>query len=84
LTRKQLKTVVNLNTDTRSLKHGGLKKKKNGRSYGCWAWLDGPNKLVFRGYVGIPLLGRNTHWRRVVMQAPAAGGLPYVLADPAH
>lgn len=63
---------------------GRVYDTENGRTYRCRAWLDGPNKLVFRGYVGIPLLGRDTHWRRVVMQAPAAGGLPYVLADPAH
>ena len=61
---------------------GRVYDTENGRTYRCRAWLNGPNKLVFRGYIGIPLLGRDTHWRRVVMRVPGAEGLPHELADP--
>lgn len=58
---------------------GRIYNTGNGRTYHCLVRLDGSNRLVLRGYVGIPVLGKNTYWTRVTMQAPAAGGLPYVI-----
>lgn len=56
----------------------------SGRTYHCRVWLAGPNELVLRGYIGIPLFGKDTHWSRVIMRAPVAGELPYVMAGPDH
>ena len=55
----------------------GLKKKdgiydggkivdpKNGKSYHCKIVLDGKDKLIVRGYIGIPLFGRSQTWLRL-------------------
>ncbi|MGH8183782.1 MAG: DUF2147 domain-containing protein [Rhodanobacteraceae bacterium] len=56
----------------------------NGRTYHCRVRLAGPNRLVFRGYIGIPLFGKNTYWTRVVMRSPVPGELPYVMAGSSH
>ncbi len=37
----------------------------SGRVYACTLALEGENRLLLRGYVGIPLLGRTTTWIRV-------------------
>jgi Uncharacterized protein conserved in bacteria (DUF2147) len=50
----------------------------SGKTYRCQAHLDGPDRLELRGYVGIPLIGRTTHWLRegtegrTCQQRPAA------------
>lgn len=54
----------------------GLKKKNNGyeggkiidpqtgKSYHCKIVLEGKDKLIVRGYIGIPLFGRSQTWSR--------------------
>lgn len=54
----------------------GLKKKNNGyeggkiidpqtgKSYHCKIVLEGRDKLIVRGYIGIPLFGRSQTWSR--------------------
>ena len=45
---------------------GRITDPKSGRTYNLRARLDGPNRLVLRGYVlGIPALGRSQTWERV-------------------
>ncbi len=44
---------------------GAIYDPASGRTYSCHAELDGPDRLELRGYFGIPLLGRTTHWFRV-------------------
>lgn len=56
----------------------------NGRTYHCMVRLAGPNRLVFRGYIGVPLFGKNTYWTRVIMRPPVPGELPYVMAGSNH
>lgn len=36
-----------------------------GKTYRGKIWLEGKDKLVMRGFVGISLLGRSAEWRRV-------------------
>ena len=55
----------------------GLKKKgdfyeggkvtdpKNGKSYHCKMSLEGKDKLIVRGYIGISLFGRSQTWFRI-------------------
>jgi uncharacterized protein (DUF2147 family) len=55
----------------------GLKKKgdfyeggkvtdpKNGKSYHCKMTLEGKDKLIVRGYIGISLFGRSQTWFRI-------------------
>ena len=55
----------------------GLKKKgdfyeggkvtdpKNGKSYHCKMILEGKDKLIVRGYIGISLFGRSQTWFRI-------------------
>ena len=55
----------------------GLKKKgdfyeggkvtdpKNGKSYDCKMTLEGKDKLIVRGYIGISLFGRSQTWFRI-------------------
>jgi uncharacterized protein (DUF2147 family) len=44
---------------------GTIYDPATGRTYRCAASLDGPDRLLLRGYVGIRLLGRTTTWLRV-------------------
>ncbi|MEM7481012.1 MAG: DUF2147 domain-containing protein [Acidobacteriota bacterium] len=48
----------------------------SGKTYRSKAWLEGPDRLGLRGYLGISLLGRNTVWTRVQdsIRSTQAGG----------
>ncbi len=41
---------------------GKIVDPKNGKSYHCKITLDGKDKLIVRGYIGIPLFGRSQIW----------------------
>ncbi|WP_445451999.1 DUF2147 domain-containing protein [Flavobacterium sp. 25HG05S-40] len=43
---------------------GKIIDPKNGKSYNCKITLDGKDKLVVRGYIGISLFGRSQTWIR--------------------
>lgn len=43
---------------------GRIVDPKNGKSYHCKIQLDGKDKLIVRGYIGIPLFGRSQTWIR--------------------
>lgn len=43
---------------------GKIVDPKNGKSYHCKITLDGKDKLIVRGYIGIPLFGRSQTWIR--------------------
>ena len=45
-------------------KDGTVYDPKNGRTYRGKMTLVPPDKLVMRGFVGIPLFGRSTEWTR--------------------
>jgi uncharacterized protein (DUF2147 family) len=44
---------------------GKLTDPKNGKSYHCKMNLDGKDKLIVRGYIGISLFGRSQTWFRI-------------------
>ena len=44
---------------------GEIYDPTSGRHYRAAMSLDGPDRLQVRGYLGIRLLGRTTHWTRV-------------------
>jgi uncharacterized protein (DUF2147 family) len=44
---------------------GRIYDPRRGRYYRCTLWLDGPDRLRLRGYLGISLLGRTTRWTRI-------------------
>ena len=44
---------------------GKITDPKNGKSYHCKITLEGKDKLVVRGYIGIPLIGRSQTWIRL-------------------
>jgi uncharacterized protein (DUF2147 family) len=43
----------------------GLVIIKGLKTYRCKIYLDGKDKLIVRGYIGIPLIGRSQTWYRV-------------------
>jgi len=43
----------------------------NGKQYHCEVRVPSPDKLVLRGYIGIPLLGGSTTWTRTHEPFPA-------------
>ena len=45
------------------LRNGRIYDPESGKTYKCIVWEDG-GLLKLKGYVGIPLLGRKTEWRR--------------------
>lgn len=44
---------------------GKIIDPKNGKSYNCKITLEGKDKLIVRGYVGISLFGRSQTWTRL-------------------
>jgi uncharacterized protein (DUF2147 family) len=44
---------------------GTIYDPSSGWTYQCTATLDGTNRLLLRGYLGVRLLGRTTTWLRV-------------------
>ncbi len=45
--------------------YGHIVDPANGKVYKSSIWLDGPDKLMVRGYIGFSLIGRNQTWHRV-------------------
>ena len=43
---------------------GTIYDPASGRTYSAEARLDGPDRLLLRGYIGIPLIGRTATWTR--------------------
>lgn len=43
---------------------GKIVDPKNGKTYHCKITLEGKDKLIVRGYIGIPLFGRSQTWTR--------------------
>ena len=44
---------------------GTIYDPKSGKTYDCYMWFDGPNKLQIKGFVlGMRFLGRETTWTR--------------------
>jgi uncharacterized protein (DUF2147 family) len=41
---------------------GTIYDPKNGKTYKCYIGFDSPTILKIRGYIGVSLLGRTTHW----------------------
>ena len=44
---------------------GKVTDPKNGKSYHCKMTLEGKDKLIVRGYIGISLFGRSQTWFRI-------------------
>ena len=44
---------------------GKITDPKNGKSYHCKMILEGKDKLIVRGYIGISLFGRSQTWFRI-------------------
>ena len=51
-------------------KGGTIYDPNNGKTYRCTLRLEGPDRLRIRGFVGVSLFGRNTHWTRVHDDSP--------------
>ena len=45
--------------------YGRIVDPKDGDVYKCSIWLEGPDKLLVRGYIGISMIGRTQTWHRV-------------------
>ncbi len=45
--------------------YGEIVDPKSGKVYKCSIWLEGPDRLHVRGYLGISALGRTQIWERV-------------------
>jgi len=41
---------------------GSIYDSKNGKTYRCYIKFESPLILKIRGYIGVSLLGRTTHW----------------------
>jgi len=44
---------------------GTIYDADTGSTYRCTIEPEGENRIKFRGYIGIPLFGKTTHWTRV-------------------
>ncbi|MBL8383960.1 MAG: DUF2147 domain-containing protein [Burkholderiales bacterium] len=64
---------------------GRIYDPDNGKTYNARLWLDGPDRMMLRGYVGAPLFGRTETFTRVAGPAPhrqQAGEPAFVHLDP--
>jgi uncharacterized protein (DUF2147 family) len=43
---------------------GTIYDPKNGKKYSCYIQFESPTTLKIRGYIGVSLLGRTTHWTK--------------------
>lgn len=50
--------------DAKAWVDGRVYNADNGKEYHCEVHLRSPDRLVLRGYIGIPLLGGSTTWTR--------------------
>ena len=57
--------LTHLEWNGESWENGYIYDPETGKTYNCKAELDGNNKLKFRGFVGVSLLGRTTEWTRL-------------------
>ncbi len=46
-------------------KKGTIYDPQTGKTYKCKMWLEGPDTLKVRGFIGFSMLGRNATWTRV-------------------
>jgi uncharacterized protein (DUF2147 family) len=63
--RVGLKILTDLAPDGDGRWKGRLYNRENGKTYDCQVSIDAEGRLVVRGYVGLPLLGKTQLWRRV-------------------
>jgi uncharacterized protein (DUF2147 family) len=55
----------NMKRNDREYGGGDILDPRSGSVYGCKFWLEqGGTRLVVRGFIGIPLLGRSQTWTR--------------------
>jgi len=47
---------------------GEIYNRENAKTYSCKITLGGPDQLVVRPYVGLPMFGRTLIWKRVATQ----------------
>ena len=47
---------------------GEIYNRENAKTYSCKITLGGPDQLVVRPYVGVPMFGRTLIWKRVATQ----------------
>jgi uncharacterized protein (DUF2147 family) len=51
--------------DSKGVFRGGrIYDPNNGKTYRCKMWLEDPDTLRIRGFIGVSLLGRNVIWKR--------------------
>ncbi|MBK8242786.1 MAG: DUF2147 domain-containing protein [Saprospiraceae bacterium] len=55
----------NMTPDNNDYSNGQIMDPKSGKIYSCTIALEGTEKLLVRGYIGISLFGRTQTWERV-------------------
>jgi uncharacterized protein (DUF2147 family) len=56
------------NSDDKEWANGSIYDPKNGKTYDCYAWLEGKDILQLKGFVaGIRMLGRKSAWTRTTL-----------------
>lgn len=52
------------NADDKQWENGSIYNSLNGKTYSCKITMEGKDKLLLRGYIGISLIGQTTVWTR--------------------
>ena len=63
---------------------GWIYDPKNGKTYKCKLALKGAERLDIRGYVGISVFGRTTHWTRITDDELDARSTPEPPPEPSE
>ncbi|WP_019467242.1 DUF2147 domain-containing protein [Dyella japonica] len=72
LTGLRLLWGLHYDADAQAWVDGFVYNADNGKQYHCEVHVPAPDRLVLRGYIGIPLLGGSTTWTRTHEPFPAA------------
>ena len=57
--------VMDLEFDDDYWSDGEILDPEDGKTYGCNIYLESPDKIRLRGYLGIPAIGKSQYWYRV-------------------
>ena len=71
LTGLRLLWGLRYNADSHAWVGGYVYNSDNGKQYHCEVHVPSPDRLVLRGYIGVPLLGGSTTWTRTHEPFPA-------------
>ena len=71
-----MKILTGLHASGEAVLTGYIYNRENAKTYRVRLTMDGPQQMLVRPYIGIPLFGKTQLWRRVDAAVPGEEGQP--------